>query len=97
VSKSIRTTNSKNPEAGNLTAEQVFDVLPLTGSFERCYVPEVALLAGVANWHTQQTQNGNFVASARFETLHNRLIPQKKMATTRSSRLLDFWVIFEAF
>jgi hypothetical protein len=49
------------------------------------------------NWHTQQTQNGNFVASARFETLLNRLNLQKKMTSTPWNRLLDFWVIFEAF
>ena len=33
----------------------------------------------------------------RFETLRNRLIPLKKMTSMRSSRLPDFWVIFEAF
>jgi hypothetical protein len=38
-----------------------------------------------------------FAASARFETLRNRLILQKKTTTTRSNRLVDFWVIFEAF
>jgi hypothetical protein len=53
--------------------------------------------AGVAKLATQQTQNGIFVASARFETLRNRLIPQKKTTSTRSNRLQDFWVIFEAF
>jgi hypothetical protein len=45
----------------------------------------------------QQTQNGNSVASARFETLLNRLNLQKKMTSTPWNRLLDFWVIFEAF
>ena len=40
-----------NPGSENREAEVL-----LTDSFERCYVPEVALLAGVAKWHTQQTQ-----------------------------------------
>jgi hypothetical protein len=69
---------------------------PLTDSFERCYVPQVPFKPEWRNWHTQQTQNGNFVASARFETLLNRLILQKKTTSTASNRLLDFSVIFEA-
>ena len=73
------------------------DEPPLTGSFERCYVPEVAPLPEWRNWHTQQTQNGTSAIAVLLEALRNRLIPQKKTTSMRSSRLPDFWVIFEAF
>src|SRR5262245_35098403 len=70
--------------------------LLLTHSFEQFYLREVPLLAGVAELAYAADSKGN-VAACHFETLRNRLILQKKTTSTRSSRLLGFWVIFETF
>jgi hypothetical protein len=55
------------------------------------------IAAGVAKLAYAADSKWDFCSSARFETLHNLLIPQGKTTSTRSSRLLDFWAIFEAF